>query len=154
MPTPLPTHYEHEIRVPYADVDQMGFVYYANYLVYFEMARSHLLRDAGLPYARLEQEGVMLPVIEAHCNYMKAAHFDDLLVVISRCTELRGPRLRIEYQVLRRARGDQPDDGRCAEEVLATGHTVHVSMSPDGRVIRPPAGLKALVANGGAKIEH
>ena len=147
MAMSVPTLYEHEIRVPYADVDQMGFVYYANYLVYFEMARAHLLRDAGFPYARLEQQGVMLPVIEAHCDYKKPANFDDLLVIISRCVELRGPRLRIEYEVVRRARGDQSHEECCAEEeLLMTGHTVHACMSPEGRVLRPPKELKGLVA--------
>lgn len=122
----------HSIRVPYAHTDQMGFVYYANYFVYFEMARSEMLREAGLPYTDLEAQGIMLPVLEAHCDYKQPAHYDDLLTIRSRCTQLKGPRLRIEYVVER--------DGK----LLASGHTQHVCMSPEGKVCRPSAELKQL----------
>ena len=60
--------FKHEVRVPYAHVDQMGVVYYANYLVYFEMARSEMLREAGMPYGDLEEKGLRLPVVEARCE--------------------------------------------------------------------------------------
>lgn len=122
-----------DIRVPYAHTDQMGVVYYANYLVYFEMARSELLRARGTPYTEMERQGVLLPVLEAHCEYSRPARYDDLITVHSVCTELRGPRLRIEYRVTR------------GEETLATGHTVHACMAPDGKVIRPPVALRQLV---------
>lgn len=122
----------HHLRVPYADVDQMGFVYYANYLVYFEMARAVLMREAGLPYGELEKQGVMLPVIEAHCNYLNSAHFDDLLEIQTQCAEIRGTRIRLEYKALR-------DD-----TLIATGHTVHVCMSPEGRVLRPHPALREI----------
>ena len=56
-------------RVPYADTDQMGVVYYANHLEYFERVRNEVLREAKLPYTLFEDQGVMLPVVEAHCNY-------------------------------------------------------------------------------------
>jgi acyl-CoA thioester hydrolase len=122
-----------ELRVPYAHVDQMGVVYYAHYFVYFEMARAAFLREAGLPYPEMERGGVLLPVVEAHCEYHKPARFDDLLTVRSRCVALKGPRLRIEYTV------------ECAGTPLAVGHTVHVCLSPDGRVLKPTPGLVALV---------
>jgi len=125
--------FEHAIRVPYAHTDQMGFVYYANYFVYFEMARAEFLREVGLPYPDMERRGIMLPVVESHCEYKKPAHFDDLLMIYSRCTNLRGARLRIEYEVKR------------DEDLIATGHTVHVSVSPEGKVLRPAPELKALV---------
>ncbi len=125
--------FRREIRVPYAHVDQMRVVYYANYFVYFEMARSELLREAGMPYGEMERRGVMLPVVEAHCDYRRPARYDDLLVILSRCVSLKGPRLRIEYEVQREG------------ETLATGHTVHVCLSPDGKVLRPSAELQALV---------
>jgi acyl-CoA thioester hydrolase len=120
------------IRVPYAHTDQMGMVYYANYLVYFEMARSALLREIGLPYGELETRGIYLPVVEAHCEYRKPARFDELVEVRSRCTEIRGVRLRIEYEVVR--------DG----DVLATGYTHHVCMTREGKVVRPAAEVRNL----------
>ena len=124
--------YEFELHVPYADIDAMGIVYYANYLVYFEMARADMLRQAGMPYGEMEKSGVMLPVVEAHCEYKQSARYDDLLTVYSTCLPFKGPRLRIEYDV---RRGD---------ELLVTGYTHHVCMSPEGRVMRPTAELQRL----------
>ena len=76
--------FEHSVRVPYAHTDQMAMVYYANYFVYFEMARSELLREAGVAYPEMEKRGVLLPVVAAHCEYRKAARYDDLLSIRSR----------------------------------------------------------------------
>ena len=124
--------FRHTVRVPYAHSDQMGFVYYANYFVYFEMARSEMLREAGLPYTELEKRGVMLPVVEAHCDYRKAAHYDDLLDIRTRIAGTEGPKLRIEYQIFR---GEQP---------IVEGYTLHVCMSPAGKVLRPLPELVSL----------
>ncbi|NQZ58345.1 MAG: acyl-CoA thioesterase, partial [Lentisphaeraceae bacterium] len=66
-------------RVPYADTDQMGVVYYANFLTYFERVRNEFFRELKYSYRKLEQQGVMLPVVEAHCNYKQPALYDDLL---------------------------------------------------------------------------
>lgn len=120
-----PRVFRHSVRVPYAHVDQMGVVYYANYLVYFEMARSEMMREAGMPYSELEARGLRLPVIEAHCEYKAPARFDDLVEIRTRCTEIRGARVRIEYELLR------------GNVLLASGRTVHACVSPEGRVIRP-----------------
>jgi len=126
--------FRHSIRIPYAHVDQMGYVYYANYFVYFEMARSELLREAGMPYGDMEKRGIMLPVVAAHCEYRKPAHFDDLLKIETRCTEIKGTRLRIEYVISR---------GEC---VIVTGYTEHVCVSiADGRVLKPDPEIKRLV---------
>ena len=133
-----PMEFKHTIRVPYAHTDQMGVVYYANYLVYFEMARSEMLREAGTPYGELEKRGVVLPVVEAHTVYRSPARFDDLLELRTRCTEIRGVRLRIEYEVLR------------GEELLATGYTDHVCVSPAGKVLKPAPELRRLVVGDGA----
>lgn len=124
--------FRHSFRVPYADVDSMGFVYYANYLVYFEMARSAFLREVGTPYGEIEKKGVWLPVVESHCRYRKPARFDDLLTVVSRCSIERNTRLRVDYEVLR-------DD-----DLLMTGYTEHVCMTPEGKVLRPVAEIHAL----------
>jgi acyl-CoA thioester hydrolase len=123
------TIFKHSLRVPYANIDKMGFVYYANYFVYFEMARAQMLRDVGLPYGELEDRGVMLPVVEAHCEYKKPAHYDDLLTIQS-VAVLKGSRLRIDYEIVR----DQ--------ELIATGYSEHVCMSSDGKVMKPIEELK------------
>lgn len=107
-----------EYRVPYADTDQMGVVYYANYLIYFEMGRAELLRSIGYSYSRLENEmGCALPVIEAVCKYKNSAHFEDLLTITVHVGEIKGVRLRIDAKV---TRGD---------ELLAEGYTWHVCMN-------------------------
>ncbi|MBI3189664.1 MAG: acyl-CoA thioesterase [Ignavibacteriales bacterium] len=103
------------IRVRYADTDQMKFAYYGKYFEYFEQGRSDLLRQIGLPYPEIEKRGIILPVIEAHANYLKSARYDDELVVKTIFKELPQARLRIEYEVVNNE----------TKELLATGHTVH-----------------------------
>jgi acyl-CoA thioester hydrolase len=129
--------YVFEHHVPYADVDQMGFVYYANYLVYFEMARSAMMRALGLPYGKLEEMGVMLPVLEAHVDYKKPARYEDLLRVRTICHPFRKSRLRIDYEVT------------CGERLVALGYTEHVCMSREGRPKRPAGELVSLIAGTG-----
>lgn len=130
--------YECEMRVPYAHIDKMGFVYYANYLVYFEMARAKMLREAGLPYALLEEKGVMLPVVKAFCEYRKPAFYDDLLAVHTRCVEPKGTRLRMEYEIVRKALGnDREGAGNGGKDVIVAGYTEHVCVSREGKVLRP-----------------
>jgi acyl-CoA thioester hydrolase len=129
--------FRHTVRVPYAHTDQMGFVYYAHYFVYFEMARSEFLRECGLPYGELEQRGIRLPVVEAHCEYRRPARYDDLLTVVSRC-QFDGPRLRVEYELRR--------EGEC----LAHGHTVHVCLGTNGRPVRPAPELRRLTQSSAA----
>lgn len=120
----------HEIRVIFGDTDQMGVVYYANYLRYFESARAAYWRDLGRSYKDLVDWGVALPVIEAHCNYKKSAFYEDLLVVETRVSELRGASLRFAYRVVR------------GPDVIADGHTRHAVVGPDGRPKALPAVLR------------
>ena len=124
--------FKHFVRVPYAHTDQMGFVYYANYLIYFEMARAEMLREVGLPYAELEKQGLFLPVVEAHCEYKSPAHFDDRLEILTQC-QIQKVRLRVEYKVSRESK------------LIVTGHTVHVCVSAALKIIRPPACLQKLI---------
>ncbi len=119
-------------RVPYADVDQMGFVYYANYLVYFERGRNELLRARGLPYRELEDEGIMLPVIEAHCEYRKPARYDDELAIVARIAELKGVRVKMECEIFR------------GDTLLARGYTWHVTTDTHGKPRRMPQVLADL----------
>jgi len=128
-----PESFTYSLHVPYAHIDKMGFVYYAHYLVYFEMARSAMFRQVGLPYMQLEEQGVLLPVVAAHCEYKKPARFDDEIAVVIHNVEIRGAMFHVDYEVRR--------DG----EMLAQGYTDHVCMSPKGRVMKPAKELIRLV---------
>jgi len=123
------------LHVPYAHVDKMGFVYYAHYYVYFEMARGAMFRELGLPYMELEEKGILLPVIASHCEYRKPARYDDEISVVIHNVELRGALFHVDYEVKR-------DD-----ELLARGYTDHVCMSRKGRVMKPAAELIGIVAS-------
>ncbi len=101
-----------QLRVRYADTDKAGVVYYANYLAFFEVGRTELMRTLGCPYAVLEEEeGVIMPVIEAHVRYQAPAHYDDLLSVASRVTEVRKVRLRIDSRIFDAATGEPRAEG-------------------------------------------
>lgn len=84
-----------EIRVRYGETDQMGYVYYGNYAQYFEMGRVEWLRNLGLSYKRMEELGIMLPVLKLHTDYLKPAKYDDLLTL--KTTLLKKPSVRIEF---------------------------------------------------------
>jgi acyl-CoA thioester hydrolase len=108
--------------VRYAETDQMGIVYYANYLVWFELGRVEVLRSLGLTYSRLETEhGCILPVIEARCRYRKPARYDEEIVIETRPAMLRGTVLKFAYRIYRK-----PDQEGKERELLAEGETVHV----------------------------
>ena len=110
-----------EVRVRYAETDQMGVVYYANYLVWFEVGRVELLRALGFSYRVLEAEhGCILPVIEATCRYRASARYDDQILIEARPALLRGSILKFAYRILRKAAdGEKP-------ALLAEGETTHV----------------------------
>jgi acyl-CoA thioester hydrolase len=99
----------------------MGIVYYANYLVWFELGRVELLRSLGLTYSRLESDhSLILPVVDAHCRYRSPARYDDEILIETSPSLLRGSVLKFAYRILRKAReGEQ-------HELLADGETVHV----------------------------
>jgi acyl-CoA thioester hydrolase len=121
-----------DIRVIYGDTDQMGFVYYANYLRFFETGRNEYLRAIGMPYRGIEEElGVRLPVVEAVIQYKQPARYDDLLVVETSLVQVRRASARFEYVV---RRGADP---------LVTGHTVHACIDFDGAIRRLPESLRA-----------
>lgn len=94
-------YHEMTYRVPYADTDQMGVVYYANYLEYFERSRTEMLREAGLSYAVMEKMGYFLPVSEAYCKYSASAHYDDLLTFRSVIEEISRVKVKIRSEVFR-----------------------------------------------------
>jgi len=110
-----------EVRVRYAETDQMGIVYYVNYLVWFEIGRVELMRSLGLAYSQLETEhACILPVIEASCRYRSPARYDDEILIETRPSLLRESVIKFAYRILRKApEGREP-------AVLAEGETVHV----------------------------
>ena len=123
------THY----RVIYGDTDQMGVVYYANYLRWFEMGRTELLRQFGKPYDEAENKGVYFPVIEVSCNYHHPARFDDEVLVETVLISLRQASLGFSYRILR-----QKD-----EALLATGFTKHACVNAKGKVTKIPSDIMA-----------
>ena len=122
------------LRVRYAESDQMGFAYYANYLVWFEVGRTDWLRQRGVTYRSLEERGYLLPVTEAYCRYLASARYDDLLFVCARATRLTRVQLRFEYRILHEKGG-----------TLATGHTEHCFLSREGRPVRVPSEVRRLL---------
>ena len=124
------------IRVRYAETDKMGVVYYANYFVWFEVARADLLRSLGWTYREMEHAGVALPVIEAHCDYHRPARYDEEMEVRAKGRMLSPVRMEFTYEVVRR------DD----QMVSASGRTVHAALDPAGRPCRLPDRIRQLFA--------
>jgi acyl-CoA thioester hydrolase len=114
----------------------MGVVYYANYLVWFEVARADLLRSLGWSYREMEAEGIILPVIEAHCEYQRPARYDDEIEVRTDGVLLSPVRMKFDYTILRRTDAS----------VTASGYTVHAAVSPDGRPRRLPERIRQVFA--------
>jgi acyl-CoA thioester hydrolase len=118
-------------RVIYGDTDQMGVVYYANYLRWFERGRCEFLRQLGAPYGAIEARGIHFPVIEAHCHYARPARYDDLVLIESRLDAMSRATLIFSYRILREGE-DLP---------LAVGSTKHACIDGAGRVLRIPIDL-------------
>jgi acyl-CoA thioester hydrolase len=115
-----------QVTVRYAETDMMGIVYHANYLPWFEVGRTTLLKEIGVSYRKLEEEGFRLPVLEVAAKFLRPAVYDDTLEVTSTVRERPLLRIRIDYEV---RRGD---------ELLATGNTLHAFVDRDGKPVRPP----------------
>ena len=90
---------ETSIRVRYGETDQMGYVYYGNYAMYYEVARVESLRQLGVTYRELEEMGVMMPVVENNSRYLAPARYDDLLKVVTTIREKPGVRIKFEYEI-------------------------------------------------------
>ncbi|WP_053956284.1 acyl-CoA thioesterase [Inediibacterium massiliense] len=103
------------VQVRYQETDQMGVAYHGNYYTWFEVGRSSFFRSLGYTYAKLEQEGVILPVIESRCIYKSSAKYDDELYIRTRIEKLKGVRIEFYYEVIRKV----------DNEVLAQGTTIH-----------------------------
>jgi acyl-CoA thioester hydrolase len=136
----------YQVRVRYSETDQMRIVYYANYLVWFELGRVELLRSLGLAYSQLEKEHeCILPVVEATCRYKAPARYDDEILIETRPSLLRNSVVKFSYRILRKGdNGSEP-------ALLAEGETVHVVC--DDQLNKKPlpehyaAALRALMAD-------
>lgn len=113
-------------RVTYRMTDQMGVVYYGNYLEMFEMGRVELLRGCGVSYREMEEDGYMLPVTHAACDYLASAKYDDLLEIPTRVATLTRAKIHFGYEIRRKADG----------LLIARGATHHVFLSPEGKLRR------------------
>ncbi len=124
---------ETAVRVRYAETDQMGVVYYANYLVWMEVGRVELCRQCGFNYREMEQrDGILLAVAEATCRYASPARYDDEVVVRAWLEESHSRMITFHYRM------------RVGERVVATGHTRHIFLNRDLRPTRLPEKYLAL----------
>jgi acyl-CoA thioester hydrolase len=117
-----------QVRVRYAETDQMGVVYHANYVVWMEVGRVEAMRAAGLNYAAMEQEGVRVAVVGVEVEYRAPARYDDVVNVRARVVEVLSRKMRIEYEMTRASDGT----------LLATGATRHLFVNHEMRPVRCP----------------
>ena len=124
-----------QLRVRYAETDQMGYVYYGNYAMYFEVARVEAMRSAGFSYREMEDNGIMMPVLESHFQYLKPGKYDELLTIKTKIPSLPGSRIRFEYQVFNES-----------EELITEGWTTLAFLKKEThQPTRPPGNLLALL---------
>lgn len=123
---------ETTVRVTYSDTDQMGMVYYANYLIWFEIGRTEFLRQYGLTYKSLEERDLFLPVIRCVCEYKSPAKYDDLIRIVTRIAQMTRVSISFSYKLVHEGSG----------EVIAQGETKHVCIGRDGKILK--SGLSGL----------
>lgn len=112
------------IKVRYKETDQMGVVYHGNYFTWFDIGRTEFFRNMGMVYTELEDDGVLLPVIEANCKYIKPAKYDDEIIIITKLSSLKGVRLKFQYTLYRK------EDNI----LIGEGYTIHAFV---GKELRP-----------------
>ena len=123
-------------RVIYGDTDAMGIVYYANYLRWFEIGRTEFFRALGVAYRTIEAGGFVLPVSEVFCKFQTPLQYDDILIIETSLDPGVRAGMKFDYRLLRE------DE----ETIAATGYTKHAFLDGNGRVVRPPAYLRKIVA--------
>ena len=127
--------YDHPIKVYYKDIDQMGIVYYSRYFEFFEEARTEMLSSIGLDYSNIEENGAMLPVIEAHCEYKKGAMFSQDIIVKTYIRELPKVKIKFEYKICPAG----------SDEILLTGYTVHACTNLKGKPVKMPKYIRKIL---------
>ena len=113
------------VRVRYAEIDKMGIVHHSVYPIWYELARTDLSKLAGFPYSKMEEDGVLTPLVELNCKYIKPAYYDDELVVTATVSKLTPARIVFYYEVFK-------DD---SDKPINTGYTVHAIVNKDMRPI-------------------
>jgi len=122
-------------RVIYADTDNMGVVYHANYLKWFEVGRAEMIRSFGLTYKDIEERGYYMPVSEVYCKYLSSARYDDVITIeTSWDTGMRGG-MKFDYRIFKEVDGEN----------LVRGFTKHAFVNTEGRIVRPPAFIKEIL---------
>ena len=128
-----------EIRVIYADTDQMRVVYHSNYLRYFEIGRTELLRELGISYKEMEACGLFLPVKEVFIDYKISIKYDDVIVVHTCIDKLKNVSLKLKYEIRNKEDSDL---------LYTTGYTLHPFINKNGEIIRPENYLYDIMAKG------
>ncbi|MDQ1910020.1 thioesterase family protein [Paenibacillus sp. GD4] len=116
--------FTHPLRVRYQETDQMGVVYHANYLNWFEIGRTEMIRQLGMPYGRIEENGLLLPVVEAELKFHAPAKYDDEIIMKTRIASYTNVRLEFQSEVRR------------GEELLVSGGTRHIWVNRDWKPAR------------------
>ncbi|MCL2389476.1 MAG: acyl-CoA thioesterase [Elusimicrobia bacterium] len=122
-----------QIRISYADTDQMGMVYYGNYLTYFERGRTEWLRELGFDYKSVEARGLYLPVLHAECNYHAPAKYDDIITIETKLTNITAASMTFNCQV--KANG----------KLLVSGSTKLTMVNASFKPVRIPADIKSIL---------
>ena len=130
--SPKPPTHSVKLRARFAETDAMRVVHHTEYFVWFEVARTELLRSLGLPYTEIQRRGFHTPLVEAHANYLSPARYDDEVEVMIRPGKIGRSSIRLDYEVVKLP-------GR---ELLCTGHSVHVLVGSDGRPRAIPDDLR------------
>jgi acyl-CoA thioester hydrolase len=126
---------ETRVRVRYGETDQMGYVYYGTYAMYYEVARVESLRQLGLTYRSIEEMGVMMPVLENKSRYLAPALYDENLRIVTTLREMPGVRIRFDYEIYNEA-----------GSLLHTGETLLAFVNKaTGRPCRPPEVMMSLL---------
>ena len=115
-----------KVTVRYAETDKMGIVHHSVYPIWYELARTDLSKQAGFPYSKMEEVGLMTPLIELNCKYYSSATYDDDLIVTARVSKLTHARVVFYYEVFKENNMDKP---------INTGYTVHAIVNKDMRPI-------------------
>lgn len=110
-----------KIVVRYAETDQMGIAHHSNYPIWYEVARTDLMKKMGMTYSEMEQQGLILPLLELQCKYISAAYYEDKLIVEVELKQLTAVKMEFEYAIFR--------DGE--EKPINVGRTLHALVGKD-----------------------
>jgi acyl-CoA thioester hydrolase len=134
----MPVEHTVKLRVRFAETDAMQVVYYAEYFVWFEVARTELFRAVGVPYSVISRKrGFHTPVVQAHADYKASARYDDEVAVRVWTTKVGRSSVRLDYEVSKLP----------GKELLCTGHTVHVFIGEDGKAREIPADIRKMLSS-------